>query len=117
MDQEFEDFMTDGFESVVPGFGGWTVKPFPVPIIPDSVLRCVKILRALNTAREDRKLQQEAADKLEQLVNALGENAHPLIILFAALFKYGLQEVQDRVQELDDLIDGLMRSGFAEGCF
>ena len=117
MGQEFEDFMTAGFETLVPGAGDFKQKPFPIFDIPDSVRICGRILRGLNQAREEREIQQDAAEKLEALVSALEKNAHPLVVLFAALFKAALQEVQNRLQELDDLIAGLLRSGAANDCF
>lgn len=116
MDQEYEDFMTAGFETLIPAPGGMKPRPFPIPRLPEGVRICGKILRGLRIAEDEREVQREAAEKLQALVNALSKSSHPLVLLFAALFKAALQEVQDRLQELNDLITALRRSAAANDC-
>lgn len=97
MDDEFEDFMREGFEGLIPG--GPTGKPFPpIPLPPPDP--CGQIRRALATANEELATQLEQQARLQALVDALGKSAHPLIVIFAALFKLALEEVSQRVQDL-----------------
>ncbi len=116
MDDEFDDFMRAGFEQLIPGFGRLRPRPFPVPTLPPGVILCGKILRGLSQVRDERAVQQQAADDLSKIIDAFSKTAHPLIILFAALFKAALKEVQERLEELDRLIAGLIRSAILNNC-
>ncbi|MBD3663246.1 hypothetical protein [Sulfitobacter aestuariivivens] len=115
MEDEFEEFMTHGFETLIPDFRNPPTK-FPVPEIPENVLLCARVLRALRDAVEEQRIQREAVEDLQSLVDGLGSSAHPLIQIFVALFKAGLSEAQARLDELNDLIAGLIRTANNNDC-
>ncbi|MEX1364027.1 MAG: hypothetical protein AB1Z98_12930 [Nannocystaceae bacterium] len=117
IDEEFEDFMRKGFEMLIPDFGSLRPAiPLPIPPLPPHVILCARILSALARSRSERRIQAQSAERLQALVDGLSRNPHPLIVLLAALFKAALQEVQDRLAELDALIAGLRLSAVMNDC-
>ena len=105
LEEEVDDWLTDGFESLIPD--GSPIKVIPGPRPPslppgfDDAVECARILRALEEVLENMRLQQQIAERLERLEDAFSNNSNPILQLFAALFRSFYNSTQQKIAELD----------------
>jgi hypothetical protein len=102
-EDELQDWLYKDFENLIPKWPPKT-KPVPpiadIPTIPNDTL-CDRIRGRLFATILEIRTQTELAEGLETLIEGFGKNAHPLVQIFAALFKVGLAEVRDRIATLE----------------
>jgi len=98
-EDDINDWLYEGFLPMIPGPGDIIRKPFPPITIPPEIKWCAQIMRSLRAAQAELEIQRENQERAERLVAALDGNAHPIVVLFWALFKAGLEKINERVAE------------------
>jgi len=116
MSDEFEDFMREGFLCLIPDEDCPDPAKWPGPDFTPPDLTCAQIRIAADDLLEEHSIHLQAAQRLRVLVDALDKNAHPIIIILAALFKAALEDAEARMAEIAQDFADLVQSAEVNGC-
>ena|GEM_PF-2115647 len=113
-----QDWLYEGFLGP-DDLGGIKKPPAEIIEIPPELIRervCGQLRAAYWSAWFAFRGHAENAERLERLVSKLKKNAHPLVQIFAALFKAALQDAQEKMQQLGAEMEALRDQARSADC-
>ncbi|MEO9875756.1 MAG: hypothetical protein ABJM26_22795 [Anderseniella sp.] len=116
MSDEFEDFMREGFLCLIPDEDCPDPDKWRGPDLPPGAFICAEIRIHAENLLEEFAIQSQVEQQLEMLVAALDTNSHPLIQLFAVIFKTSLEQTQERLEEIGREFASLVQAAEDNDC-
>lgn len=113
-EDEIQDWLYEGF--LTPDQIGDIKKPvFPIPDLPPRD-PCEGIRDALRAAIMTVWLQNQTVANLQTLVDAFDKNAHPIVVVFKALFAAGLEQAEAELAAAQETLRNLQAAARESGC-
>ncbi|MDJ0639292.1 MAG: hypothetical protein QNJ20_10680 [Paracoccaceae bacterium] len=113
-EDEIQEWLTEGFLTI-DDIGDIGKPIFPMPDLPPRD-PCDAIQAALRSAVINLAVQQRTVDQLQSLVDGLGKNPNPIVVIFAALFKGMLEEATAVRNQAAELVGDLRAEARRQGC-